>query len=87
MTSLLEILKKEEGLIKEKELNFENYVNMMHKVDDYRTWFNKNGEQDGEIARLDAEIAVRKQREKDLELEITKTRCSLRRYLVRLFDT
>ena len=87
MTSLINILKKEDSLIKEKELNFETYVNMMHKVDDYRTWFNKNGNNDNEIAKTEIEIANRKQREKDIELELAETRRQLRRYIVKLFDT
>lgn len=86
MTSLNSILKKEEGLIKEKELNFETYVSMMHKVDDYERWFNKSGNNDDEIAKMKIEIVNRKQREKDIELELAETRRQLRRYIVKLFD-
>lgn len=86
MTSLLDILQKEAALIKERELNFDQYVNLMHKVDDIEMYFNKKGERNEELAALKTEIANRKRRETDIDLEVAETRKAMRRYAARILE-
>lgn len=86
VTSMLEILRKEDALIKERELNFDRRVHMMHTYDDIKAYRTSCKAKDEDLARLQADIDASKQRETELDLKILEARKELRRYAARILE-
>lgn len=84
--SMLGILQKEDALIKERELNFDRRVHMMHTYDDIQTYRVASKAKDEELARLMTEIDTSKKRETDIDLEILEVRKQIRRYAARILE-
>ena len=85
-TSLLDYLKKEDSLLKERDRNFDRQVSLLHTIDDAEGYPSIYNIPKDELQKYKDEVIALEDREDEIREELKKTRASIRRYWVRLFD-
>ena len=85
-TSLLDYLKKEDSLLKERDRNFDRQVSLLHAIDDAEDYPSIYSIPKGELQKYKDEVVVLEDREDEIREELKKVHASIRRYWVRLFD-
>ena len=85
-TSLLDYLKKEDSLLKERDRNFDRQVSLLHTIDDAEDYPSIYNIPKDELQKYKDEVITLEDREDEIREELKKTRASIRRYWVRLFD-
>lgn len=85
-TSLLDYLKKEDSLLKEYDRNFDRQVSLLHTIDDAEYYPSLYNIPKDELQKYKDEVIALEDRENEIREELKKTRASIRRYWVRLFD-
>ena len=84
--SLLDYLKKEDSLMKERDRNFDREVRLMHTIDDAEDYPSVYNIPKDELQKYKDEVIELDNREDEIRDELKKVRARIRRYLVRLFD-
>lgn len=85
-TSLLDYLKKEDSLLKEYDRNFDRQVSLLRTIDDAEYYPSLYNIPKDELQKYKDEVIALEDRENEIREELKKTRASIRRYWVRLFD-
>ena len=85
MDSLLDIIKKEDLLIKQRENNFERKVSLLHAIDDIEMHPRVYALSLDDVPRYREELNALEKREAELDEELKKTRKHLCIYLLDLF--
>ena len=85
-TSLLDYLKKEDSLLKERDRNFDRQVSLLHTIDDAEDYPSMYNIPKDELQKYKDEAIALEDREDEIREELKKVRASIRRYWVRLFD-
>lgn len=85
-TSLLDYLKKEDSLLKERDRNFDRQVSLLHTIDDAEDYPSIYNIPKDELQKYKDEVIALEDREGEIREELKKVRASIRRYWVRLFD-
>ena len=85
-TSLLDYLKKEDSLLKERDRNFDRQVSLLHAIDDAEDYPSMYNIPKDELQKYKDEVIALEDREDEIREELKKVRASIRRYWVRLFD-
>ena len=85
-TSLLDYLKKEDSLLKERDRNFDRQVSLLHTIDDAEDYPSICDIPKDELQKYKDEVIALEDREDEIREELKKVRASIRRYWVRLFD-
>ena len=85
-TSLLDYLKKEDSLLKERDRNFDRQVSLLHTIDDAEDYPSMYNIPKDELQKYKDEVITLEDREDEIREELKKVRASIRRYWVRLFD-
>lgn len=84
--SLLDYLKKEDSLLKECDRNFDRQISLLHTIDDAEDYPSIYNIPKDELQKYKDEVIALEDREDEIREELKKTRASIRRYWVRLFD-
>lgn len=85
-TSLLDYLKKEDSLLKERDRNFDRQISLLHTIDDAEDYPSIYNIPKDELQKYKDEVIALEDREDEIRAELKKIRASIRRYWVRLFD-
>ena len=85
-TSLLDYLKKEASLLKERDRNFDRQVSLLHTIDDAEDYPSIYDIPKDELQKYKDEVIALEDREDEIREELKKVHASIRRYWVRLFD-
>ena len=85
-TSLLDYLKKEDSLLKERDRNFDRQISLLRTIDDAEDYPSIYNIPKDELQKYKDEVAALDDREDEIREELKKTRANIRRYWVRLFD-
>lgn len=85
-TSLLDYLKKEDSLLKERDRNFDRQVSLLHTIDDSEVYPSIYSIPKDELQKYKEEVLAFEKREDEIREELKKVRASMRRYVVKLFD-
>lgn len=85
-TSLLDYLKKEDSLLKERDRNFDRQISLLHTIDDAEDYPSMYNIPKDELQKYKDEVITLEDREDEIREELKKVRASIRRYWVRLFD-
>ena len=85
-TSLLDYLKKEDSLLKERDRNFDRQISLLHTIDDAEDYPSIYNIPKDELQKYKDKVIALEDREDEIREELKKTRASIRRYWVRLFD-
>lgn len=85
-TSLLDYLKKEDSLLKEYDRNFDRQVSLLRTIDDAEDYPSIYNIPKDELQKYKDEVIALEDREDEIREELKKTRASIRRYWVKLFD-
>ena len=85
-TSLLDYLKKEDSLLKERDRNFDRQLSLLRTIDDAEDYPSIYNIPKDELQKYKNEVIALKDQEDEIREELKKVRASIRRYWVRLFD-
>lgn len=85
-TSLLDYLKKEDSLLKERDRNFDRQVSLLRTIDDSEDYPSIYSIPKDELQKYKEEVLALEKREDEIREELKKVRASMRRYVVKLFD-
>lgn len=85
-TSLLDYLKKEDSLLKERDRNFDRQASLLHTIDDSEDYPSIYSIPKDELQKYKDEVLALEKREDEIREELKKVRASMRRYVVKLFD-
>ena len=85
-TSLLDYLKKEDSLLKERDRNFDRQISLLHIINDAEDYPLIYNIPKDELQKYKDEVIALEDREDEIREELKKVHASIRRYWVRLFD-
>lgn len=85
-TSLLDYLRKEDSLLKERDRNFDRQVSLLRTIDDSEDYPSIYSIPKDELQKYKEEALALEKREDEIREELKKVRASMRRYVVKLFD-
>ena len=85
-TSLLDYLKKEDSLLKERDRNFDRQASLLRTIDDAEDYPSMYNIPKDELQKYKDEVIALEDREDEIREELKKIHASIRRYWVRLFD-
>ena len=85
-TSLLDYLKKEDSLLKERDRNFDRQVSLLRTIDDSEDYPSIYSIPKDELQKYKEEVLALEKREDEIREELKKVRANMRRYVVKLFD-
>lgn len=86
-TSLLDYLKKEDSLLKERDRNFDRQVSLLRTIDDSEDYPSIYSIPKDELQKYKEEVLALEKREDEIREELKKVRASMKHYVVKLFDT